>query len=216
MNPAWGVAIEGGFFDEERHLYRCSEGIVRPSSTQVFDILGMSDFSNVTAEKLAWKREYGNAVHAASLYMVTSDLDWDSLDEAIIPAVTGIEQFLKKHEFVCEAAEERKIRTLCGMKYGTTLDYKGTLLYHGVRKHAIVDWKTGTKPEPTWTWQVGSYYADQPKVEGGWIGLVGQVDEEGLVRPHWVLDLDRAKREFGVLLAAANLKLNHNLATLKR
>jgi len=216
MNPAWGVPIDGGFFDEERHVYRCIDGIVRPSSTQVFDILGMNDFSGIAPEVMEWKRNYGGAVHAASHYLMQGDLDWDSLDEAIIPAVTGVEQFLKKHRYEPEAAEERKIRTLCGMKFGTTLDTRGTILYHDVRRPAIVDLKTGSKRSPTWDWQLGSYSVEQEKKETAWIGLVIQTDIQGIVEPYWVIDLEKAKREFQHLLAASILKINAGLAQVGR
>lgn len=206
----WGVAIDGGWFDEERHLYRCSEGVIRPSATQVFDLLGMSDFSAIDEETLNWKRTYGNAVHVGAQLIAEGDLNWDDVDDAIIDAVTGIEQFLKKYEFEFEAAEERKIRTLCGMKFGTTLDLRGSIMYHGQRRRVLIDWKTGTKYSPTWPWQLGSYYVEQP--QGNWIGVVGQVKKDGVVTPYWVQDLEKAKQVFQVLLAAANLKLNAGLA----
>lgn len=210
----WGVQIDGGFFDEPKHKYRCAQGIIRPSATQVFDILGCNDFSSIRPQVMEWKRNYGQAVHLAGQFLAVGDLDWDSVDEAVIPAATGIEQWLKKYEFICEGTEETKIRTLCGMQYGTRLDLRGTLMYHQKRRHAIVDYKTGSKKSKTWDWQLGGYYVDQPKVEGGWLGVVLQIDMDGVVEPHWVLDLEREKREFQVLLAAANLKLNAGLVKL--
>lgn len=214
MSAEWGVQIDGGWFHEGRHRYRCLEGHIRPSATQVFEILGCSDFSGIKPSVLEWKRNYGQAVHLAGQLLAQGDLNWESVDDVIIPAVTGIEGWLQKYEFVCEGAEETKIRTLCGMQYGTRLDLRGTLKFHGKRRHAIVDYKTGSKKSKTWDWQLGSYYVDQPKVEGGWIGVVVQVDMEGIVEPYWVLDLEKEKREFQVLLGGANLKLNNGMAKL--
>ena len=115
MSEKYGVKIPGGYFDETRHLYRDERGTPVLSSTQVFDVLGMIDLSRVKPEVLEWKREYGNAVHAASHYLASRDLDWDTLDDAIVPAVTGIEEFLQKVKFEPEAAEERRVHSLFGM-----------------------------------------------------------------------------------------------------
>jgi len=214
MSTAWGEQIDGGFFSQADHRYRCTQGIIRPSATQVFEILGCSDFSGIAPAVMEWKRNYGQAVHLAGQFLAVGDLDWDSVDEAVVPAVTGIEQWLKKYEFECEGTEETKIRSLCGMQYGTRLDLRGTLLYHDKRRHCIVDYKTGSKRSKTWDWQLGSYYVDQPKVDGGWIGVVAQVDMDGKVTPHWVLDLEKEKREFQALLVAAILKLNNGMVPL--
>lgn len=214
MAAEWGVEIPGGWFHEDTHRYRCTRGVVRPSATQVFSLLGMSDFSGIAPNVLEWKRTYGEAVHSAGQFIALKDLDWDSVDEAVIPAATGIEQFLAKHEFELESTEETKIRSLCGMEFGTRLDLRGTIMFHGKRRHTIIDWKTGSKVSPTWTWQLGSYYVDQPKADGGWIGLAGQIDMDGRVTPHWVLDLDKAKREFQTLLASAIIGINAGIYKL--
>lgn len=211
---AWGIEIDGGYFHEEAHLYRCTQGIIRPSATQVFDILGCSDFKNIPEKVLEWKRTYGNAIHIAGQYLPWGQLDWDSLDDVILPAVTGIDSFLREYEFEPESTEELKIRSLYGMQYGTRLDLKGTIKFRGKRRHCILDYKTAARTSKTWDWQLGGYYAEQPAVEGGWIGVIAQVDPEGFVEPHWVLDLEKQKREFQVLLSAAILKLNNGMAKL--
>ncbi len=48
----------------------------------------------------------------------------------------------------------------------------------------------------------------------GYIGVALQVNKEGKVNPHWV-EILKAKQEFCILLAAANLKLNAGLAKIK-
>ena len=164
---------------------------------------------------MEWKREYGNAVHRAVEYLAFNDLDWDSLDDAIVPAVTGVEAFLKKVEYHAEAAEERRIHSLYGMEYGLTVDGRGTLMYRGTRRSVIVDLKSGVKASPTWYWQIGGYVAAQPKVEGGWLGLIIQFDKEGIVNPIYV-DTMKAQREFQVFLAAATLALNSGVAKIQK
>lgn len=208
----WGLAIPGGFFDEERHLYRNESGVIVPSTTQVFDVLGMSDFNNVNPDVLKWKQNFGIGLHRCTQYLVADDLDWDSVDDVLIAPVTGIETFLKRIEFQVEGCEEMRVHSLFGMFYGMTLDLRGTIVHHGVRRHVVIDLKTGVKVSPTWFWQVGSYIHPQAKVERGWMGIVMQVDLEGYVTPHYIKDVEAMKREFQILLAAANLKINAGMA----
>ena len=213
--PDYGEQIEGGWYDDTRHLYRNERGAVVPSTTGVFDILGCNDFSMVKPELLEWKRVYGGAVHKGTEYLVYDRLDWDSCGEEITPVLRGIEKWLQEVYFQPLAAEEKRIITLNGMQFGGTLDLRGTLLYKGNRRHAILDIKTGTKYSNTWEWQLGGYIAGAPKKEKGYVGVDLQVDMEGNVNPHWVIDAFKAQREFCILLAAANLKLNAGLAKIK-
>jgi hypothetical protein len=214
IHADWGTKILGGYFDEVKHLYRNERGVIIPSTTQVFDILGCTDFSGIPLEILEWKRNYGLAVHKAFEFLVVNDLDWETLDEAIIPAVTGIEAFLKKIEYFSEVAEERRIHTLFGMEFGLTVDGRGSMVHQGIRRHVIVDLKSGAKASPTWKWQLGGYTVAQDKVDGGWMGLVIQFNKEGNIVPHYV-DLLKAKREFQILLSAAILKLNSGLGKIR-
>ena len=212
-NGDWGVEISGGYFDEKRHCYRNSKGTIVPSTTQVFSILGCNDFDGVPQDVLEWKRVYGTAVHRAIEYLVAGDLDWDSLDEVIIPAVSGLEQKLKALQFKYEAAEEMRVHNLFGMQYGLTVDLKGTIVHQGKERKAVIDLKSGVKFSPTWRWQVGGYTSAQGKVDGGWMGVILQFDKEGIVHPHYI-DLLPAQREFQILLSAAILKLNNGLAKI--
>lgn len=211
----WGVPILGGFFKEEGHQYRNQKGVVVPSNTQVFEIHGLSDFSMVNQEDLEWKRIYGDAVHVATQFAVQDDLDWDTLDGAIEAPVRGIKQRLDEMGFELEATEEIRIASLCGMEYGMKLDLRGSVLHHGKRRKAIIDLKTGSKFSKTWEWQLGGYLQPQMKVPGGWLGIILQVAPAGKVTPHYVNDVEAAKREFHILLAAAILKLNYGYASLR-
>jgi hypothetical protein len=214
MSRDWGIEIPGGFFDEERHRYRDERGVIVPSSTQVFTIHGMNDFSAANQEDVEWKRLYGDAVHEAVRFLVEGDLDTDTLDSEVEPAVTGIGGRLKDIDFQLEAVEERMIANCCGMKYGMTLDLRGTCEHLGKRRSVVIDEKTGSKFSQTWMWQVGSYLIPQPRVPLGWLGMVLQVEPRGKVAPHFVPDVGRAKMEFQALLASAILKLNYGYANL--
>lgn len=210
---SWGVPIEGGFFDEIRHLYRKPDGCIVPSTTQVFDVLGLNDFSKIDEKVLLWKREYGLALHKGFELLTLGSLDWDTVDDRLIEPLTGIECFLKGLEYTSLSAEEKRIHTVCGMSYGLTTDGTGEITYHGRRRHVILDLKSGSKFSPCWKWQNGGYALAQPTVDGGWLGLVIQVDPEGKVVPFWI-DLLSAKREFQLLLATCNLVLNNGLAKI--
>lgn len=183
--------------------------MVVPSTTQVFDILSMNDFSMVKESDMEWKREYGNAVHKGVELVVFKRLDWDTCSEEIIPAITGVESFLGELQYKPVAAEERRIVTANGMKFGMTLDHRGTIWYHNVERKVVVDVKTGSKFSPTWRWQGGGYV---PSLDH--LLLIAQVAKDGRVTPHWV-DVVKAQREFLYLLAAANLKLNAGLARIR-
>jgi hypothetical protein len=210
----WGTEIPGGYFDEERHLYRDEAGLIVPSTTQVFDILGCSDFNNVQPAVLEFKRDYGTAMHLCVEYLIRKELDWDTVDDRLISPVTGVEGYLKKWEYEGVASEEQRVHSLFGMKYGMTLDHRGTMLYRGVRRHVLWDLKSGVKFSPTWFWQLGAYLHPQEKAPGGWLGIIIQVQPDGRVIPHYLEDTERYKREFQVLLSAAILKLNAGLARI--
>lgn len=207
----YGLEISGGFFDEAKHVYRKEDGVIVPSTTQVFSVLGCNDFEGVPQDVLEWKRNYGIAVHRAVELIVQDDLDWDSVDDIIVPALTGLELKLKAMQFKYEAAEERKIHSLFGMHYGLTTDLRGTIVHQNKERKVVIDLKSGVKFSPTWKWQLGGYTTAQNKVDVGWMGVVLQFDKEGKVTPHYI-ELVSAQREFQILLAAANLKLNAGLA----
>lgn len=213
-SDSWGIQIEGGYFDEARHIYRNEAGVPVISSTQVFDVLGCSDFSGVDPETLELKRLYGTGLHKCVQYLVANDLDWDSVDDQLIDPLVAIETKLKSIDFQLDHAEEPRIASIHGMQFGMTLDLRGTMMHLGHRRHVVIDLKTGVKFSKTWEWQLGSYIWPQPRVERGWLGLIFQVSKSGKVVPHYVKDVEAAKREFQILLASAMLKVNNGFAKI--
>lgn len=195
----WGISIPGGFFSEENHLYRDEAGIPVLSTTQVFSTLGLNDFSRVPPDILEWKRNYGSALHRALELMLSSSLDWDSLDDALIAPVTGVENWFESVGYVAESTEEIMIGCTSGMKFGMTRDTRGEMNFRKQRKKVVIDFKTGVEVSPTWRWQLGAYSP------AGVMGVVVQVSKEGKVTPFYVEDTLKPKREFGTLLAAANI-----------
>jgi len=211
----WGIEIPGGFYHDEKHMYRDEKGNPIASVTGIFDALGLTDFSGIDPAVLDWKRTFGNAVHKAVELLVFGKLDWDSCPDEIIPSVTGTESWLKLVQYEPLSAEEKNIIVLNGMKVGGTLDHRGSLIYKGKRRPCILDLKTGSKVSPTWTWQVGAYAGGAPKPDGDvYVGCALQIGKDGDVNPVWV-DTLKAKQEFIILLAAANLAVNAKLAKFK-
>jgi len=215
MNPRWGESIEGGFFDSITHSYRDSEGKMIPSVTQIFDLLGITDFSLVPEATLEWKRNFGNALHRGLELLVFDHLDWDTCADPIIAPLTGLEEWLKSVDYKPEFAEEKRIITVNGMKVGGTLDHRGSFMYKGKRRAAVIDVKSGSKYSKSWLWQVAVYCSGAPKHElGTYLGIVLQVDPDGKVNPFFsdtLVDL----REFTTLLAATNILLNNGMVKLK-
>lgn len=205
--PDWGIQIEGGWFDPEKHVYRDERGTRIPSVTQVFDLLHLVDFSAIDEATLEWKRQYGTAVHKAVELLVQGDLDWDTCDERAIPAVTGIEQKLRDLQFRSEAVEENRICNLFGMKFGGTCDHRGICNYQGKDRHCVIDLKTACKEEVYWKWQVAAYTVGLPKNERPWLGIVLKVDKEGTVKPFYY-DVAAGLKEFQTLLAACIIGIN--------
>lgn len=213
MNPAWGVEIPGGWYNDATHCYRNEQGIEVPSVTQIFDLLHLTDLSAIPQATLEWKREFGNSVHRSVQLLVEGDLDWDSCDERAIPAIVGIEQRLKQMQFVSHAREENRVYTLCGMRYGGTLDHRGICIYQGKERHCVIDLKTADRESPTWKWQVSAYSVGLDKVPGGWLGIVLKVGRDGDVTPYYY-DVFSGIREFQCLLAACILGINTRLYKL--
>jgi len=211
MRPEWGREIPGGWFNEESHLYRLQSGVIVPSTTQVFSILGLNSLDDVPKDMLEWKQGYGIACHAAVNLLAKNDLDWDSVDEQIVPAVTGIEEWLTKNKYEHEAGEEARVHCHNGMSYGMTSDLRGSIMFKEQRRKAIIDLKSGVRYSKTWLWQCGAYTLAHP----GYMGIVLQFDKEGEVEPYFAsADIVTAQREFQVLLAAAILKLNSGFAQI--
>ena len=210
-SEAWGEKIDGGWYNDATHCYRSDDGTIIPSVTGVFDALGLSDFSMIDPSVLEWKRIFGSALHRAIELLVFGRLDWDSLDDALIDAVVGVESWLREVKYEPVSSEEKKVFTINGMRIGGTLDHRGSLLYKGVRRPCILDLKSGSKYSPTWLWQIGAYSVGAPKVEGaGYVGAALQVNKDGKVKLFWA-DVLKAKQEFTLLLATANLVVNAGL-----
>lgn len=203
-----GVAIPGGFYRDADHAYFDERGARVPSVTQVFSLLRLSDFSGIPEGTLEWKREYGSSLHRGVELLVQSDLDWDSCDDVLIAPLRGIEEKLKVMQYKSLAVEENRVYSLYGMRFGGTLDHRGTCIYHGEERQCVIDLKTGCKPEQYWKWQISAYTVGLEKALKPWLGIIMQVDQRGEVKTIFV-DTLTGLREFQYLLAAAVLGINN-------
>ena len=104
-------------FDEGPHEYRLN-GILIPSVTQVLSVF--DSYAGVPANILAEAADRGTAVHRATELYDADDLDFGSLDDALIGYVEAWMKFLddKKPELV--AIEKRTYHPKMG--YAGTLD----------------------------------------------------------------------------------------------
>ena len=102
-----------------------------PSVTGIFDALGLSDFSMIAPATLEWKRGFGSAVHRGIELLVYKKLDWDTCPDEIIPAIVGVESWLRDVKYEPISSEEKKIITINGMKIGGTLDHRGSICFIG-------------------------------------------------------------------------------------
>lgn len=142
-------------FDEATHTYYY-DGFEVPSVTQIMKNAGIIDdrFYNEEA------RIRGSAVHLATQYLDEGDLDWDSLDDLIVPYVKAYQKFKLDSGFVPEFIEKRIYhKAKPGM--AVCIDYAGTLDRAGIfadflpqkrcdlirDKYAVIDLKTGSIPE---------------------------------------------------------------------
>ena len=89
-------------FNAEAHEYRL-DGQLVPSVTQVLAVL--EDFEGVPWHLLEAARKFGQHVHEACALMVRGELDWASLDPALVPYVEAAQRFIDESGFVVRACE---------------------------------------------------------------------------------------------------------------
>lgn len=83
-------------FKPETHEYFLEDGRELYSITRVLREAGLVDESHFNDEV----RQRGTAVHAAIHYLNDGDLNWSTVDEAILPYVRGYEKFKQESGFV--------------------------------------------------------------------------------------------------------------------
>jgi hypothetical protein len=181
------IAIPGGFFSEELHAYTDAGGMRVPSVTQVFGILGFTDYDTISKEVLARKSAIGVAVHTAVQYLCEGCLDWDTVAEEAMPYVVAGEMWMRDQGFVSIAQEGQGIHSVNGMSYGYMFDHIGTMMYKGRHRHVILDLKTTVATSPTWKLQTAAYSLAAPKLPAGerYLRCILQLKANGKSTPHY-------------------------------
>jgi hypothetical protein len=121
-------------FEPAAHVYRL-DGHIVPSVTQVLDEQ-LTDWSGVPVDVLEAARMFGTHVHTACHLLVRDELEWSSLDPALVPYVEAARRFLDESGMTVLNAE----LPLASQK----MKFAGTLDIRGVMRDAVcvVDWKS--------------------------------------------------------------------------
>lgn len=208
--------IPGGTFEEAEHLYRDDRGRKTMSVTQTFALLGMIDYSRVQAEILERKSQLGIAVHSAIQFLCEGMLDWDTVDEEVIPYVVGYETWARDQGFVSEVQEEQGIYIANGMPFGFMMDHRGHMFYKGKHRKVILDIKTCVSESPTWKLQTAAYALASPKLPNGekYLRCILQLSKDGKAKPYYFEDRED-ENAFLYSLYVAIWMLNNGLGEKK-
>lgn len=145
-------------FDKEAHTYTLG-GVRVPSVTQV--LAPLNDYSMVPPDVLERARVFGQHVHEACDLFNRDELDWSSLDVALVPYVEAWKKFIDDSGAVVIASECRV--------YHKTLGYAGSpdvVLAWG-KRIALPDIKATAIVPPTVGPQTAAYAKAYQSMHGG-------------------------------------------------
>lgn len=123
-------------FDEAAHAYHL-DGVRLPSVTQVLEDVEIIDYGYIPPSTRQMALERGSAVHQAIHYDIEGDLDWASLDPALIGYVEAARAVRRDYHLAApELVEHRGYHPK--FRYAGTLDLK--------QGDILLDWKTNDAP----------------------------------------------------------------------
>lgn len=204
------IAIENGWFEPEGHIYRDTLGNRVLSVTQIFQMLGLVDYSAIDTEVLEHKSEIGIAVHKSVELMLLEELDWKTVDLDALDYVLGTEDWLREMKFELLSTEQCGILEIYGMKIGYQYDQLGWMQYGLRRRPVVIDLKTASEKKDYWALQTAAYALAAPKLKGGehYLRVVLHLQKDGRVKPLYYDDLQDEKT-FLYMAYAAIWKQNH-------
>ena len=216
------VIIKDGTFCEQEenglsHVYRNVSGLRVPSATQALAFVGLVDFSRVAPDVLQRKRLIGIATHAACEFIDSpekGELDWGTVDEAVVPYVIAYENFCSEMQFKAEAIEEAGVGKVFGMEVGYRIDRRGML--GGIP--AIVEIKTAYKEEVSWPLQLAAYEMFSPKLDPkkttykNYLRLAVQLKKNGQYKVCGPYEKPTDQKHFLSALSLSWLKINSRFA----
>ena len=206
------LEIAGGWFEPEGHIYRDARNIRVLSVTQVFQLLGLVDYSGIDPEVLHRKSEIGIAVHRSIELLLTDTLNWDTVDDAAMADVVGAEAWFRRMKFRLIGCEQRGINNVYGVEYGYQYDQLGTIWYQGHDRNVVVDLKTAVKESPTWALQTAAYALAAPPLEKGkqYLRVILHLQKDGRVKPLYY-DNPQDEKTFLYMAYSAIWKQNHGM-----
>ncbi len=148
------VAIHGGTFDSEGHLYRDANGLFVPSLTQVLKLQGLSDYSGIDPEVLENAARRGTEVHElAAAYNTYGEVDPSWITDETRPYFEAYLAFMRDTKFKPDPAwsERAMIVNIHNMPVGLTPDCFGRL----GKWDAVVEIKAASAVQPSWSVQTG-------------------------------------------------------------
>lgn len=187
-------------FDADKHEYKW-DGVVVPSVTQI--LRPLADFSAIPPDVLETARQRGVAVHAAVALEIAEDLDWHSLDEAIVGYVEAWCAF--RDNMHLHGADFGHIETpVYCLAYGYAGTPDLTAFIDG--EWAVIDIKTAANVRPEWALQTAAYRA---ALNGKTKTLERMVKNRYSLRlaadGSYRLDQHKDKSDFAVFLAALTM-----------
>lgn len=144
-------------FDEDKHEYRLN-GVKLPGVTSVLEPYTGLEFVN--AEVLARAAEFGSHVHQACHLMNMEELDWASLDPALVPYVTAWKEFLEDTGAVVIKSEHRVYSAR--HKFAGTLD----VMVEWRRRNRLIDLKSTASVPRTVGPQTAAYAEAHTEMTG--------------------------------------------------
>jgi hypothetical protein len=147
-------------FEPVAHEYRRPDGRVVPSVTQILRDTGVSvDFDGIAAisarlgDAIELKREVGKALHADAHAFDDGDIDWETVDERVLPYLEAWRTF-RENKRLSPQLRERRV-------YHPALGYCGTL--DGVfgtpgLKRVLIDIKLGDPEDAGARYQLAGYW----------------------------------------------------------
>jgi len=152
------VKIEGGWFDEDCHIYTDELGVFVPSLTQILKLQGLSDYSGIDPEVLENAARRGTEVHGlAATFNQLGEIDPNWITDECDAYFSAYMKFLDDSHFKPDPAwtERSFIANIQGFSLGMTPDTYGT---YG-RYQAIIEFKCTSGEQPSWAVQTAAQEA---------------------------------------------------------
>ncbi len=136
-------------FNAERHEYRL-DGVIVPSVSAI--IRPLVSHEGIPKKTLDFARDRGHAIHFANQLLDQGRLDYDSLDERIVPYVSAWAQFVSDWEMLWDLIEQPLANPL--MMYAGTPDRGGRTTIReqdGRRYDCGIPYRVGVDMKNTYT-----------------------------------------------------------------